>query len=336
MEIIMRPGLENPVLIDKYMMGTEVEVDAICDGEDFLIPGIMEHIERAGVHSGDSISVYPAQNLSPRIIDTIVKYTRELARELHVIGLMNIQYVVYNNEVYVIEVNPRSSRTVPYISKVTGISMVDVATKVIFGAKLKDLGYESGLYKTADYVAVKVPVFSFEKLQDVDTMLGPEMKSTGECLGIAHSFEDALVKGLLGAGYDLKKEGGVLISVRDTDKQEIISIADKFAQMGFELYGTSGTASVLNHNMIATNVVRKLSEGEPNTLSLLESGKIHYMISTSEKGRMPARDSVKMRRKAIERSICSLTAIDTARALAKVLQSGKDINDIELVDITKI
>ncbi len=336
MEIIMRPGLENPVLIDKYMMGTEVEVDAICDGEDFLIPGIMEHIERAGVHSGDSISVYPAQNLSPRIIDTIVKYTRELARELHVIGLMNIQYVVYNNEVYVIEVNPRSSRTVPYISKVTGISMVDIATKVIFGAKLKDLGYESGLYKTADYVAVKVPVFSFEKLQDVDTMLGPEMKSTGECLGIAHSFEDALVKGLLGAGYDLKKEGGVLISVRDTDKQEIISIADKFAQMGFELYGTSGTASVLNHNMIATNVVRKLSEGEPNTLSLLESGKIHYMISTSEKGRMPARDSVKMRRKAIERSICSLTAIDTARALAKVLQSGKDINDIELVDITKI
>ena len=336
MEIIMRPGLENPVLIDKYMMGTEVEVDAICDGEDFLIPGIMEHIERAGVHSGDSISVYPAQNLSPRIIDTIVKYTRELARELHVIGLMNIQYVVYNNEVYVIEVNPRSSRTVPYISKVTGISMVDIATKVIFGAKLKDLGYESGLYKTADYVAVKVPVFSFEKLQDVDTMLGPEMKSTGECLGIAHSIEDALVKGLLGAGYDLKKEGGVLISVRDTDKQEIISIADKFAQMGFELYGTSGTASVLNHNMIATNVVRKLSEGEPNTLSLLESGKIHYMISTSEKGRMPARDSVKMRRKAIERSICSLTAIDTARALAKVLQSGKDINDIELVDITKI
>ncbi len=336
MEIIMRPGLENPVLIDKYMMGTEVEVDAICDGEDFLIPGIMEHIERAGVHSGDSISVYPAQNLSPRIIDTIVKYTRELARELHVIGLMNIQYVVYNNEVYVIEVNPRSSRTVPYISKVTGISMVDVATKVIFGARLKDLGYKSGLYKTADYVAVKVPVFSFEKLQDVDTMLGPEMKSTGECLGIAHSFEDALVKGLLGAGYDLKKEGGVLISVRDTDKQEIISIADKFAQMGFELYGTSGTASVLNHNMIATNIVRKLSEGEPNTLSLLESGKIHYMISTSEKGRMPARDSVKMRRKAIERSICSLTAIDTARALAKVLQSGKDINDIELVDITKI
>lgn len=336
MEIIMRPGLENPVLIDKYMMGTEVEVDAICDGEDFLIPGIMEHIERAGVHSGDSISVYPAQNLSQRIIDIIVKYTRELARELHVIGLMNIQYVVYNNEVYVIEVNPRSSRTVPYISKVTGISMVDVATKVIFGEKLKDLGYESGLYPVADYVAVKVPVFSFEKLQDVDTMLGPEMKSTGECLGIAHTFEDALVKGLLGAGYDLKKEGGVLISVRDTDKQEIIAIADKFAQMGFELYGTSGTASVLNHNMIATNIVRKLSDGEPNTLTLLESGKIHYMISTSEKGRMPARDSVKMRRKAIERSICSLTAIDTARALSKVLQSDKSINDIELVDITKI
>jgi carbamoyl-phosphate synthase large subunit len=336
MEIIMRPGLENPVLIDKYMMGTEVEVDAICDGKDFLIPGIMEHIERAGVHSGDSISVYPAQNLSQRIIDTIIDYTGRLAKELHVVGLMNIQYVVYNNEVYVIEVNPRSSRTVPYISKVTGISMVDVATKVIFGQTLESLGYESGLYKKADYVAVKVPVFSFEKLQDVDTMLGPEMKSTGECLGIAKTFEDALVKGLIGAGYDLKKEGGVLISVRDTDKQEIISIADKFSQMGFELYGTAGTANVLNHNMIATNIVRKISDGEPNTVSLLESGKIHYMISTSEKGRMPARDSVKMRRKAIERSICSLTAIDTARALAKVLQSGRSIEDIELVDITKI
>lgn len=336
MKIILSHNIENPVLIDKYLMGTEVEVDAICDGTDFLIPGIMEHVERAGVHSGDSISVYPCQHLSQRIQNIIIDYTKKLAEELHVLGLMNIQYVVYNDDVYVIEVNPRSSRTVPYISKVTGVSMVDIATRIIFGEKLKDMGYKSGLYPVGDYVAVKVPVFSFAKLQDVDTMLGPEMKSTGECLGIAHNFEDALIKGLIGAGYDLKKTGGVLISVRDSDKQEIIDIADKFASMGFELYGTSGTANVLNHNMIATNVVKKLSEGEPNTMTLLESGKIHYLISTSAKGRLPARDSVKMRRKAIERSICSLTAIDTARAVANVLKSGRSIDNIELVDITKI
>lgn len=336
MAIIMSHMIENPVLIDKYMMGTEVEVDAICDGTDFLIPGIMEHVERAGIHSGDSISIYPAQNLNQKITDTIVRYTGLLAKELHAVGLINIQYVVYNNEVYVIEVNPRSSRTVPYISKVTGIPMVDLATKIMLGETLKSLGYESGLYPSGDYVAVKVPVFSFEKLQDVDTMLGPEMKSTGECLGIGRTFEDALLKGLIAAGYDLKKEGGVLISVRDSDKQEIIPIADRLSRMGFELYGTSGTANVLNHNMIATNLVRKISEGEPNTITLLESGKIHYMISTSEKGRMPARDSVKMRRKSVERSICCLTAIDTASALSKILESGRSIDDVELVDITKI
>ncbi|MGN0591962.1 MAG: carbamoyl-phosphate synthase large subunit [Ruminococcus sp.] len=336
MEIIMSHMIENPVLIDKYMMGTEVEVDAICDGKDFLIPGIMEHVERAGVHSGDSISIYPAQNLSEKITQTIIRYTGLLAKELHAVGLINIQYVVYNNEVYVIEVNPRSSRTVPYISKVTGIPMVDLATKIMLGETLESLGYQGGLYPSGDYVAVKVPVFSFEKLQDVDTMLGPEMKSTGECLGIGRNLEDALLKGLIAAGYDLKREGGVLISVRDTDKQEIIPIADKLARMGFELYGTSGTASMLNRNMIATNLVRKISEGTPNTISLLESGKIHYMISTSEKGRLPARDSVRMRRKSVERSICCLTAIDTAAALANVLDSGRSLDDVELIDITKI
>ncbi|MBQ8296643.1 MAG: carbamoyl-phosphate synthase large subunit [Ruminococcus sp.] len=336
MGIITSTMIENPVLIDKYMMGTEVEVDAICDGKDFLIPGIMEHVERAGVHSGDSISIYPAQNLTPKIKETIIEYTRRLATELNVVGLVNIQYVVYNNEVYVIEVNPRSSRTVPYISKVTGIPMVDLATKIMLGSTLKELGYESGLYPEGDYVAVKVPVFSFEKLQDVDTMLGPEMKSTGECLGIARNFEDALLKGLVAAGYDLKKEGGVLISVRDTDKQEIIPIAEQFARMGFEIYGTSGTASMLNNNNIETKYVNKISEGEQNVVTLLESGKIHYVISTSAKGRIPARDSVKMRRKSIERSICSLTAIDTAQALANVLESGRTIDDVELVDITKI
>ncbi len=340
MGIITRTMIENPVLIDKYMMGTEVEVDAICDGKDFLIPGIMEHIERAGVHSGDSISVYPAQTLSKRVRETIIEYTKKLALELNVIGLVNIQYVVYNNEVYVIEVNPRSSRTVPYISKVTGIPMVDIATKLMLGETLAEQGYGTGLYPEGEYIAVKVPVFSFEKLHDVDTMLGPEMKSTGECLGIAKTFEDALLKGLTAAGYDLKIEGGVLISVRDSDKQEIIPIADKFSQMGFELYGTSGTASVLNKNMIATNCVRKISEPEngnqQSVISLLESGKIHYVISTSAKGRMPARDSVKLRRKSVERSICSLTAIDTAKALANVLMSKRRIGDVELVDITEI
>ena len=214
--------------------------------------------------------------------------------------------------------------------------MVDIATKIMLGETLQSLGYKSGLYPKGKYVAVKVPVFSFEKLQDVDTMLGPEMKYTGECLGIATNLEDALLKGLIAAGYDLKKEGGVLISVRDSDKQEIIEIADKLARMGFELYGTSGTAAVLNHNMIATNLVKKISDGEPNTITLLESGKIHYMISTSAKGRLPARDSVKMRRKSVERSICCLTAIDTAKALANVLESGRSIDEVEMVDITKI
>ncbi|MBQ8079977.1 MAG: ATP-grasp domain-containing protein, partial [Oscillospiraceae bacterium] len=336
MEIITSHMIENPVLIDKYMMGTEVEVDAICDGKDFLIPGIMEHIERAGVHSGDSISIYPAQNLSKKVRETIIEYTKRLSLALHVVGLVNIQYVVYRGEVYVIEVNPRSSRTVPYISKVTGIPMVDIATKIMFGATLQELGYASGLYPEGDYVAVKVPVFSFEKLQDVDTMLGPEMKSTGECLGIGHSFEDALLKGLVAAGYDLKREGGVLISVRDSEKKEMIPIAEKFSRMGFDLYATRGTASYLIGIMIATNTFRKISEGSPNTIDLLESGKIHYMISTSAKGRMPARDSVKMRRKSIERSICSLTAVDTANALANVLLSGRSMDDVELVDITKI
>ena len=287
MEIITRTALENPVLIDKYMMGKEVEVDAICDGTDYLIPGIMEHIERAGVHSGDSISVYPALTLTKRIRETIVEYTRRLAMALNVIGLVNIQYVVYNNEVYVIEVNPRSSRTVPYISKVTGVPMVDIATKIMLGESLKEQGYQSGLHKEGDFIAVKVPVFSFEKLHDVDTALGPEMKSTGECLGIARTFEDALFKGLVAAGYNMKKDGGVLITVRDTDKQEIIYVADKFEQLGFDIYATSGTASTLNRNMVAANVVRKASEEKPNVMTLLDSGKINYVISTSAKGLIP-------------------------------------------------
>lgn len=338
MEIIMRGGLENPVLIDKYMMGKEVEVDAICDGTDFVIPGIMEHIERAGIHSGDSISVYPALTLTKKIRETIIEYTRRLAMELHVIGLVNIQYVVYNDEVYVIEVNPRSSRTVPYISKVTGVPMVDIATKIMLGETLKEQGYTSGLYKEADFIAVKVPVFSFEKLHDVDTALGPEMKSTGECLGIARSFEDALYKGLVAAGYNLEKKqgGGVLITVRDTDKQEILYVAEKFEHLGFDIYATSGTASMLNRNMVAANVVKRVSEEKPNVMTLLDSGKVDYVISTSAKGRIPAFDSVKIRRKTVERSICCLTAIDTANAVADILMMGKNIDEMEMIDITKI
>ncbi len=336
MAIITSGGIENPVLIDKYMCGTEIEVDAICDGEDYLIPGIMEHVERSGVHSGDSISIYPASTLSSSVQETIIRYTGLLCKELHVVGLINVQFVVSDGEVYIIEANPRSSRTVPYISKVTGVPMIDIATKIMLGATLKSLGYTAGLRPNARYVAVKVPVFSFEKLGDVDNMLGPEMKSTGECLGIAETLEDALLKGLIGAGYDLGREGGVLISVRDSDKQEIIAIADKFARMGFELYATAGTAAVLNHNMIATNVVKKISEGEENCLTLLDSGKITYMISTSDTGRQPTRDSVRQRRRCVERGICCLTSVDTAFALANVLESGRTIDDTPMVDITKI
>ena len=337
MKIITAQKLENPVLIDKYMMGTEVEVDAICDGTDFLIPGIMEHIERAGVHSGDSISVYPAQTLSDRIKKVIITYTERLAKALNVIGLVNIQYVVYDHQVYVIEVNPRSSRTVPYISKVTGVPMVDIATKIMLGHTLKEQGYTSGLYPAGEYVAVKVPVFSFEKLHDVDTQLGPEMKSTGECLGIAKTFSEALYKGLIAAGFKMQYEGGVLFSVRNQDKPEIIDLASRFEALGFDIYATGGTASLLNRNMIATNFTYRINEGkEPNVISLLESGKINYVISTSETGRDPARDSVKMRRKAVERSIVCMTSVDTANALASCLEMHKSIDDVEMVDITKI
>lgn len=340
MNIITATKLENPVLIDKYMMGTEVEVDAICDGEDFVIPGIMEHVERAGIHSGDSISIYPCQNLSHHIKNVIIDYTEKLAKALHVIGLVNIQYVVYNHEVYVIEVNPRSSRTVPYISKVTGVPMVDLATKIILGKKLKDMGYKSGLYPESQYIAVKVPVFSFEKLHDVDNQLGPEMKSTGECLGIAKTFGDALFKGLTAAGYKFRtdeEKGGVIISVRDQDKNEVIEIASRFEELGFKIYATAGTASVLNRNMIAATHVYRIHElKEPNVITLLESGAINYVVSTSETGRKPSLDSVRMRRKAVERSIVCLTAIDTANALLDCLESRRSINNVEMVDITKI
>ena len=336
MNIILANGIENPVLIDKYMMGIEVEVDAICDGTDYLIPGIMEHIERAGIHSGDSISVYPAQRLTEENKKTIIEYTGRLAKALHVIGLVNIQYVIYNGEVYVIEVNPRSSRTVPYISKVTSVPMVDLATRIMLGATLKSLGYETGVHPISDYVAVKVPVFSFEKLHSVDTMLGPEMKSTGEVLGIAKTFDEALYKGLVAAGYKIKHEGGVLISVRDKDKEEVLPIAQSLENMGFQLYGTKGTAAYLTGHGLHAEAVNKISEGGFTVLDLLESGKVDYVISTSTKGRQPAREGVKIRRKAVERSIACLTAIDTAKVLVDCISLNRSIQDVELIDITQI
>jgi len=334
MEIINRVKQEHPILIDKYLMGKEIEVDAICDGEDILIPGIMEHIERAGIHSGDSISVYPTQTISEKIKKIIVEYTRKLARALDVVGLVNIQYVVYNDTVYVIEVNPRSSRTVPYISKVTGIPMVNIATKVMMGRKLKEFGFGTGLYRESDYVAVKVPVFSFEKLHDVDTSLGPEMKSTGEVLGLAKSFNEALYKGIIASGIKLPhKGGGILMTVRDTDKMELISLAEEFEKLGFELYATGKTANSLNRHGVATNVVKKIDEGSPNILDLIESGKIDLVINTPTRGRKPERDGFKIRRKAVEMSIPCLTSLDTAKAVLNSIKLGMQEKDLSVVEL---
>lgn len=333
MDIILSHNIENPILIDKYLMGVEIEVDAICDGEDILIPGIMEHIERAGIHSGDSIAVYPAWNVSGELTQQLIEYTKNLALSLNTKGLINIQYVIFENQIYVIEVNPRSSRTIPYISKVTGVPMVDLATRAMLGEKLSTMGYGTGLYKTPPYVAVKVPVFSFEKLLDVDVQLGPEMKSTGEVLGIGKTLGEALHKGLIAAGYKMRKNGAMFITVRDGDKAEIVDIAKKYAALGFELYSTKGTAFVLNQAGLSVKHVNKIHESDDNTKTLLESGKINYIISTSEKGRLPSRDSVKIRRIAVEHAIPCLTSLDTANALADSLISRYCEDNTELVDI---
>lgn len=336
MGIITAHAITNPVLVDKYLMGKEVEVDAICDGTDYLIPGIMEHIEKAGVHSGDSISVYPPQTLSQKVRDTIVDYTGKLARALHVIGLVNIQYVVMDETVYVIEVNPRSSRTVPYISKVTDIPMVDMATRIMMGETLADMGYAPGLNPVKDHVAVKVPVFSFSKLEDVDTQLGPEMKSTGEVLGVAKHFGDAIYKGLVASGSEMAREGAVLLTVRDLDKPEIVDIGRRFHDLGFKIHATVGTATALREHGIPVHVVRRLSEARPNIGDLLDGREVNYVISTSTKGRQPGMDEVKMRRKAVESSISLITALDTARAILDCLESGRTLAEIPLVDITEI
>ena len=333
MGVILSTGIENPVLIDKYLRGTEIEVDAICDGEDVLIPGIMEHVERTGIHSGDSIAVYPAINVEDDLIARIVDQTRRMALAMKTKGLVNIQYIIYEDDIYVIEVNPRASRTVPYISKVTGVPMVDLATRAMLGERLADMGYGTGLYPPAPYVAVKVPVFSFEKLHGVDTHLGPEMKSTGEVLGVGKTLEEAMFKGLTAAGYKLERGGGVLLTVRDGDKQEVVDVAKKYAQLGFHLYATRGTARALSRAGLQAVVVHKLHESEESITALLEEGRVRYVVSTSAKGRDPARESVRIRSLATRLGIPCLTAMDTAGAVADSLKSRYCEENTELVDI---
>ena len=394
MKIILRQGIENPVLIDKYMEGKELEVDCICDGEEVLIPGIMEHVERTGIHSGDSIAVYPGQ-FTKEIEEKIIRQSTDLALALGTKGLVNIQYLIYDNgsgsDLYIIEANPRSSRTVPYLSKVSGVPMIDLATRVMLGEKVRDLGYGTGLYRKPDYFAVKVPVFSFEKLMDVDTHLGPEMKSTGEVLGIASTREEALYKGMVAAGWKMiKPEGGeglphapasfrkltlatgasatpsprgdapktpqssprvceanstvsesertthpgVLFSVRQSDLPELPALARKFYDLGFTLYATTGNAATIERSgMEVTHVAKVHEDYNNNVMTLLESGKVAYVISTSAKGRDPVAESVKLRRLAVERDIDCLTALDTANILADCLASDYTLDNLSLVDI---
>ena len=335
MEIINRIAQDHPILVDKYLQGTEVEVDAICDGTDILIPGVMEHIERAGVHSGDSISVYPAYSLSKEIIDTIEDYTQKLARSLHVKGMINIQFIVCDGKVYVIEVNPRSSRTVPYISKVTGIPIVKLATKCIIGHTIKEMGYKPGLQPNADYIAIKMPVFSFEKIRGAETSLGPEMKSTGECLGIAKTFNEALYKAFLGAGVVLPKHKKIIISVKDADKQEVVPLAQRFEKLGYEVYATRSTADVLRQNGVDAIKVNKIHQEAPTVMDLLLEHKIDIVIDTPTQGRDKNRDGFLIRRTSIETGVNCFTSLDTVDALLTSLESNAKEN-LTLVDIATI
>ena len=336
MDIITMVKQEHPILIDKYMMGKEIEVDAICDGTDILIPGIMEHLERAGVHSGDSISVYPAPTITPALKEKLVSYTEKLAKALNVVGLVNIQFVLYEGEIYVIEVNPRSSRTVPYISKVTNVPMVDLATRCVLGEKLKEMGCGTGLHPEGEYTAIKVPVFSFEKLHDVDTSLGPEMKSTGEVLGISKDFSEALYKGLLGAGFKMSTTGNILITVRDNDKPEMLDIAKGFNELGYNIYSTEGTAKFLMQNGVPATTVSKIGEGEPDILDLLQEGRFNMVINTATKGRRPDRDGFKIRRKSVELSVPCLTSLDTAKAFLASLQGTENLSNLSMVNLIDV
>ena len=335
MAVINRYAQDHPILVDKYLQGKELEVDAVCDGTDILIPGIMEHIERTGVHSGDSISVYPAPTISDKVRDTIAEYSRRLAKALHVIGLINIQFIAMGDEVYVIEVNPRSSRTVPYISKVTGIPIVDLATEVIIGKKIKDLGYEPGLQPKADYFAIKMPVFSFEKIRGAEISLGPEMKSTGECLGIAETFDEALYKAFLGAGVDLPKHKQMIITVKDADKGEAIEIGRRFEKLGYTIYATRSTAQALKDAGVSARKVNKIHQESPTVMDLLLGHRIDLVIDTPTQGRDKSRDGFLIRRTAIETGVNCLTSLDTANALLTSLENGKK-DKLHLIDIATI
>ncbi|MFG6363297.1 carbamoyl-phosphate synthase large subunit [Schaedlerella sp.] len=334
--IINRIAQDHPILVDKYLSGKEIEVDAVCDGQEILIPGIMEHIERAGIHSGDSISVYPAQSLTKAAKEKIAEYTRRLAKSLHVIGLINIQFIVCGEaDVYVIEVNPRSSRTVPYISKVTGIPIVPLASRVITGSKIRDLGYTPGLQREAEYFAVKMPVFSFEKIRGADISLGPEMKSTGECLGIASTFDEALYKAFLGAGIKLPRFKNMILTVRDEDKEEAVEIGRRFAKIGYRIFATAGTAAALKAGGVKAIAVRKIEQESPNLLDLILGHEIDLVIDTPAQGAEHAKDGFVIRRNAIETGVNVLTAMDTARALITSLENT-DIKKLTLVDIAEI
>ncbi len=336
MEIINRIAQDHPILVDKYLQGKEIEVDAVCDGTDILIPGIMEHIERTGVHSGDSISVYPAPTISREVKEKIVDYTGRLARALHVVGLINIQFIAMEGEVYVIEVNPRSSRTVPYISKVTGIPIVDLAAKVIMGNTLKGMGYPTGLAPEAEYVAIKMPVFSFEKLRGAEISLGPEMKSTGECLGIAKTFDEALYKAFLGAGVQLPKHKQMIMTVKDADKPESVEVARRFEALGYKIYATRSTAKYLKERGINARRINKISQESPNVMDLILGHKIDVVIDTPTQGRDKSRDGFLIRRNAIETGVYCITAMDTANALAESLEHANASGELDLIDIAKV
>lgn len=331
MEIINRIAQEHPILVDKYILGKEIEVDAVCDGKDILIPGIMEHIERAGVHSGDSISVYPVQSLSDTVKSKIVEYTKKLAKALHIKGMINIQFIADGEDVYVIEVNPRSSRTVPYISKVTGVPIISLATRAICGESIKDMGFGTGILREPDLVAVKMPVFSFEKIKGADISLGPEMKSTGECLGIGKNFKEALYKAFVGAGIRLPKHKKMIITVRDSEKSKVIDIAKRFQALGYIIYSTKGTAKVLNDNGVNAIVIRKLEEEVPNILDLILSHEIDIVIDVPMRGIAGSKDGFIIRRNAIETGVNVLTSTDTAKALVSSLENEKD--EISLIKI---
>ena len=336
MNIINRYAQDHPILVDKYLQGIETEVDAVCDGDDIVIPGIMEHIERSGIHSGDSISVYPAQSLSQKVKDTIAEYTKRLAKALHVIGLINIQFIAVGDEVYIIEANPRSSRTVPYISKVTGIPIVDLAAQVMLGKKLKDMGYTPGLQPEADYVAIKMPVFSFEKIRGAEISLGPEMKSTGECLGISKSFNEALYKAFLGAGINLPKHKQMIITVKDSDKGEVIEIARRYEKLGYIIYATRSTAETLNENGVKARKINRINQESPTVIDLILGHRIDLVIDTPTQGRDKSRDGFLIRRTAIETGVNVITALDTARALVTSLETSATEEGLELVDIARI